>query len=83
MDGCLRLGLLTALAKLSNIVRLGIWQFYIIYSISTLTICYLQKQHIQHIHCMCMYSSICYCQRRALGLLGTSVQIILIYLFMF
>ena len=31
MDGCLRLGLLTALAKLSNIVRLGIWQFYIIY----------------------------------------------------
>ena len=31
MDGCLRLGLLTALAKLSNIVTLGISQFYIIY----------------------------------------------------
>ena len=31
MDGCLRLGLLTALAKKSNIVTLGISQFYIIY----------------------------------------------------
>ena len=34
MDGCLSLGLLIALAMISNIVWLGISQFYFIYRVS-------------------------------------------------